>query len=795
MIQMLRQRLAALGLVRTGLLLAVLGVVAILLVYALESTTRLVSRLGGGPGQAFGAFVAASNREGPIHAVGYVLWTLETRDGVPPARPRRWSEAGDYWRVESAAARAALPAEKTLPGLSPEDFGPSFGAAPDDLGQWRYPHGDAYSSKFSPLTAINRQTLGRLKVAWEYAPGDRVVRGVARNSRGALIGSNVGHSPVFGDGRLYFATPGDRVVAVDARTGKEVWSVKPGGVKPARRGVTFWPGDGKLGPRIYFAAGWRLMALDARTGKPAREFNGGAVRGLEGKTPPMIDGDRLIVATLAPGIEAYDLRTGKRLWKRALTPTPEPIHPGGPLNDLNGGGVWSGVALDAKRHLIFLPTGNPGPLLYGAGRPGDNKPTSSIVAIDTRTGETRWIFQEIAHDLWDFDMPAPPTLTTITLGGKPVDVVATVSKVGHLILLDRDKGRPIFDYRLRRAPTSTVRGERTAPYQPDLITPQPFSKKTFTAEDITDIAPANRAAVTGYLKTARYGFFEPPAMGTRVVTFGVHGGGEWPGAAVDHSRGMLYLTANQVPHSLYLYFKSAKGEAKAAGAGRDLYRARCASCHGDGRQGYFQPEQDGGAYTPPLMGISLYRSPEFLRSPAEFRLRHEKTTASAADLDAIADWIGQADLELDRAGALSVGFMWNRLLDPEGYPASKPPWGLITAMDLTTGRIRWSRPFGAYPALTAKGMAPTGQPNFGGLMVTRSGLIFATGTLDRQLRVFDTETGDELWSFGLPSAGSAPPMTYQIDGVQYVAVMATGGVLDPFVKGRDRDAVVVFRLS
>jgi quinoprotein glucose dehydrogenase len=739
--------------------------------------------------------VAASNREGPVHAVGYVLWTMETRKGVPPARPKSWSEAGGYWSVESAAERAALPAEKTIAGLKPEAFGESFGAAPQDLGRWNYPHGDSYSSKFSPLTAIDRTNLGRLKVAWEYQPGDRVVRGVARNSRGALIGSNVGHSPVFGDGKLYFATPGDRVVAVDARTGKEIWSVKPGGVKPARRGVTFWPGDGKIGPRIYFPAGWRLMALDARTGKPAREFNGGAARRLEGKAPPMIDGDRLIVATTRPGVEAFDIRTGKRLWKVDLLPTPAPIHEGGPLNDLNGGGVWSGVALDPKRHLIFLPTGNPGPPLHGAGRPGDNRPTSSIVAIDTRTGKTRWVFQEVAHDLWDFDVPAPPTLTTITIGGRPVDVLATVSKLGHVILLDRDGGRPIFDYRLRRAPTSTLRGERTAPYQPDLVTPQPFSKKVFTAEDITDISPASRAAVTRDLKFARFGFFEPPALGTRVVTFGVHGGGEWPGAAVDHARGRLYLTANQVPHALYLSFKSSKGEARVGGRGRDVYKAACASCHGDARQGYFQPEEDGGAYTPPLMGVSLYRSPEFLRSPAEFRLRHEGRKVPDADLAAVADWMTQADLELDRQGALSVGFMWNRLLDPEGFPASKPPWGLIAAMDLTTGRLAWSRPFGAYPELTARGMAPTGQPNFGGLMVTASNLIFATGTLDRQLRVLDTETGEELWAYDLPSAGSAPPMTYQIDGVQYVAVMATGGVLTPFDKRRDRDAVIVFRLG
>jgi quinoprotein glucose dehydrogenase len=777
--------------------LVIAGILGLGLAYALESSTRLVSRFGAGPGRIFGIFVEASNREGPVSAVQYFIYTARSRDSVPAARPKSWFDPEPYWRPESAEARAALPEFKTLPALKPESYGKSLGVAPGDLGLWRYPHGDAYASKYSPLTQINPQTLGKLAVAWRYEPDDRGDSVVVRNSRGVLVGGNVGHSPVFGDGRLYFATPGRRIVAVDARTGKQVWSVTPGGVTPARRGVTFWPGDAKNPARVFFPAGWRLMALDARTGKPVRRFAGGAVKGLESKLPPMIDGNRIIVVTTTPGLEAFDVVTGKRLWKRDLQPKAEPIYPGGPLNDLNGGASWSGTSLDPQRHLIFVPTGNPGPPLHGAGRPGDNKPTSSIVAIDTRTGETRWLFQDVAHDLWDYDVPSPPTLTTITHAGKRVDVVAVVSKLGHLILLDRDQGRPIMDYRMRRAPVSTTPGEKTAAYQPDLQTPQPFSKKVFTLEDVTNVSPANRAGVMADLRTARFGFFEPPVLGQRLVTFGVHGGGEWPGVSINPDTGMMYFTANQVPHSIYIYFKSSKGEAKGDWKGRDLYRQKCASCHGDARQGYFEPEEKGGAYTPPLMGISIYRSPQALRNLAALKQRHGavKTDLSGAELDQVATYFEQADRSLDADKALSVGFMWNRFVDREGYPASKPPWGLVSAMNLSTGKIQWSRPFGTYESLTKRGLPPTGQANFGGLMSTKSGLIFATGTLDRKLRVFAADSGAELWVYDLPSMGSSPPMTYEIDGVQYVAVMATGGVLQPFDKRTDRDALVVFRLA
>jgi len=196
--------------------------------------------------------------------------------------------------------------------------------------------------------------------------------------------------------------------------------------------------------------------------------------------------------------------------------------------------------------------------MIGSSRPGRNDYSCSVVAIDTKTGEIRWSFQEVEHDLWDLDLPAAPVLTSITRAGRRVDVVAVLTKRGNTLLLDRDGGRPIFGYQRRRTPASTIPGEQTAAYQPVFTLPEPFSRQEFSRDQITDVSASARQTAERKLRDARFGFFEPPVIGGAIAFYGVHGGAEWPGGAVDPGKGILYVLSSQVPWVIRVQYADVK---------------------------------------------------------------------------------------------------------------------------------------------------------------------------------------------------------------------------------------------
>jgi quinoprotein glucose dehydrogenase len=405
----------------------------------------------------------------------------------------------------------------------------------------------------------------------------------------------------------------------------------------------------------------------------------------------------------------------------------------------------------------------------------------------------------VVHDLWDLDVPSPPVLTTITRGGQKVDVVATVTKIGNTLLLDRDSGQPIFDYRMRRAPASAIPGERTAAYQPALELPEPFSKLTFGPDDITDLSASARDAVLRKTRNAKMGYFEPPVLGGAVVAYGLQGGGEWPGAAADPRSGVLFVPSNQLPWFVRAHYLNnlITPEAAAKVPGDAIYQSACADCHGPTGEGRYETERQGDAHFPVLNGITALRTREQLTSRAEFDRQHAAVqlpkALAADDLATLYAYLRTLDETADRQRGFSATGFWQLLLDDQGHPGSKPPWGQLTAIDLNTGRKAWQVPLGAYDKLAFQGQAVQGQRNHGGVIATAGGLVFATGTLDNRLRAFDAASGRELWSYRLPAAGSTPPSTYMIDGVQYLVVVAGGGQHVGH-SGRS-DQIIAFRLS
>ena len=504
---------------------------------------------------------------------------------------------------------------------------------------------------------------------------------------------------------------------------------------------------------------------------------------------------------MVPGFEkdvwAFDAVTGEPRWTFHTVPHEGELgYDTWDRTESNAANCWGGMALDEQRGIAYITTGSAKPNFLGMGHRGDNLFSNCVIALDVRTGKRLWHFQEIPHDIWDLDIPAPPCLTTITRAGRRVDVVAAVTKLGNTLLLDRVTGKPVFPFRLRRAPTSTVPGELTAAYQPDVELPQPFARQEFTLADATTRTPEAREWALERLKSAQFGWFLPVSDRKVTVFFGIHGGAEWTGACSDPTTGRLYVSANEVPWIMSLVnWDEPKRDPKAPPTrGQKLFEQTCAQCHGTNRMGI--------GVAPPLLGLRhrLQDADVVALLKTGRGLMPVAPPMSEDDTKALLDFIFARDVPSAPAGTPRVKperpqytqNAWNRFLDPEGYPASKPPWGTLNCLDLNTGKILWKVPLGEHEELTRQGVPKTGTENFGGAMVTAGGLVFCGGTKDGKLRAFDADTGSELWSAKLPWGGYAPPASYEADGRQNIVIAASGGGK---LGGATGDAYVAFALK
>lgn len=655
------------------------------------------------------------------------------------------------FELESPSERGSLPMFKVVPAISPEQRTRQIAPAELLSGIWPRSTGNMSALRFSLANRISPENIAELKPAWRY---DDPVPG------------NIQATPIFDGKRIYVTTPSGAIAALSPDSGRKLWSFTPKS-PPALRGLLAdISNEGKS--TVYFASGRILNALDGESGKPVGDFAGGSVR-LDGesKVAPAICKGQIVTANTgeSPSLQSFDLKTGEERWSAPLIPKNLPSGSGGRPSRQTGGNPWGGFSVDTARCIAFVSTGNPGPVLVGVERPGNNPGTSSVVAIDLENGEVIWRFQEIMHDLWDLDIPAPPVLISITKDGKAIDVVATPTKAGNLVLLDRLTGKPIFDWRLRRAPVSTVPGERTAAFQPDPKLPEPFARQEFTLDEVTDIAARNRDSVLPQLTNAVFGFFTPPSTNRPLVLYGLHGGAEWPGASADPRTGSIFVAASNVPSILRVVpVRNVKLDNSLAG--RRIYLESCAACHGEDLGGGVGPAiaDAGRALDRDAIDSIIQNGQQAMPAISLSKSKRAQILDYLSSGNArVSDWprYRRAD--------------YRRLKDYEGYPGSKPPWGTLTRYDLSTGRIVWQVPLGIDRELERRAIAGTGTENIGGLLTIGSGIVFATGTKDSMIHAFDSQNGKLLWSHPLPHIGSAPPMTYIYKGEQYVLVPATGG--------------------
>lgn len=643
-------------------------------------------------------------------------------------------------------------------------------------------NGGPYNIRYSNLTQVDRGNVGQLQVAWSY------------DSHDSFKDSEMQSNPIVVDGTLFATTPTMHVVALDAATGREIWKFDPSGGSALQRrfrqrGVTVFE------DRVFVTFRNFLFALDRNTGVPIESFGtAGKVDLREGlgrpadsmsvsaSSPGVIFKDLLILGSTVPEtlpgspghIRAFDVHTGKLRWIFHTIPWPGEFGyetwPKDAYKISGGANAWAGLAVDPKLGMVFAGTGSASFDFYGANRIGDNLFANCVLALDAGTGKRIWHFQGVRHDTWDLDFPAAPSLVTVMRHGKAVEAVAQITKMGTVYVLDRRTGRPLFPVGRKKVPQSELDGEQLARDQPFPLKPPPFARQAFTEAMVTTRTPEAHAAVLAQLRSLNSnGLYTPESFRGTVLMPGTDGGAEWGGAAYDPQTGLLYVNSNEQPWIIRMVNHDTTS----------LYKNNCAGCHGDDLQG-------APPTFPSLVDIGKRRTREELTTLIkEGGGRMPAFDYLGKNVDEIVDFLmtgkdaGHVDPE---AAAKDPNWLKYRnegyilFRDPDGYPPLTPPWGTLNAIDLNKGEIRWRIPLGEYPELVAQGIAHTGSDNYGGPVVTSSGLLFIAATnFDKKFRAFDKLTGQLLWETVLPAAGNATPSLYQLNGREYIVIVCGGG--------------------
>ncbi|TAE24361.1 MAG: pyrroloquinoline quinone-dependent dehydrogenase [Cytophagales bacterium] len=678
----------------------------------------------------------------------------------------------------------------------------SFQQDPADT-DWPEYLGGPDRSHYSPLTQINTGNVGQLKQAWSYAAPDS--------------GQMQANSIIVG-GVLYGVTATVQVFALDAATGKQRW-IFGDPLKAwhsTSRGVAYWKNGDRSGvpdSRIIFTVGPKLYAINAETGKLVDSFgDGGSVdmrvslgpehasKFLISNTPGTVFEDLIVMPTrvdegagAAPGyIQAFDVRTGKVAWTFHTIPRPGEFGydtwPKDMANDPDIGGVncWAGMAVDRQRGILYVPTGSASYDFYGGNRPGQNLFANCLLALDARTGKRLWHFQTMHHDIWDRDLPSPPTLLTVTRNGpdgrpRKIDAVAQTSKQGYVFVFDRVTGKPLFDINEVPVAKSTIPGETTWPTQPVPTKPAPYARQKMTEADINPHSTERDSLLTRFRSIDTKSFTPISQRGTLLLP-GCDGGAEWGGSAAD-PEGVLYVNSNDIAWLFTMKERPKDDQLASLSPGQKAYTINCANCHGTDRKG--NPKSG----FPSLVNINTRRDKAFVsRIITNGRgMMPGFTQLSADEKQALVSFLfGDEKVEpttAAKSGGSKPKFPpyrisgYNKFLDSKGAYAIKPPWGTLNAIDLNTGEYRWKIPLGEDPDLKKKGVDNTGTENYGGPVVTAGGLVFIAATKDEMFRAFDRKTGQLLWETKLPAAGHATPSTYQVGGKQYVVIACGGGKL------------------
>jgi quinoprotein glucose dehydrogenase len=682
---------------------------------------------------------------------------------------------------------------------------------------WATYRGDNEGSAYSSLTQITTENVQLLEEVWTYD-----IR--------KLVGPGMESNPIIVKGVLYFADPELNLVALDAATGEELWLFEPskhdsrGADFPAgiQRAEVYWEDENGENARIFHLAKDVIFAVNPDDGTLIESFGkGGHIdlwenhvwpahlvkNKLSNNSPPATYKNFLIVDSNVfenreepPGnVRAFDTLTGEFKWRFHTIPLPgQPGYETTEWEDnMNYGGAnsWGGFTVDEERGWVFGATGAMTGGIHGNGgaRPGTNLYSNSVIALDATTGELQWHFQTMHHDIWDYDIAPAPMLATISKeDGTEQDVVVQMGKQGKVFVFDRDTGESLFPIVEKPVPTDAPPGEVPYPTQPWPLKPDPLVRTEFYESDLTNITPEAHASALEKFKKLKSGpMYTPPSIEGTIVQPGIHGGNEWGGPAFDPETNITYVNVNDFPFILTTVPMQPDqfADMSELQRGSTIYSAQCAACHGGERQGATGLPLVNLAYSADdlkeiitkgrnAMPAFQYFKDDELDYLVSFLQSEPGEAESTADID-LTDksltWSGgEGELAWSTSTPQYIAAL-DYFTDHMGYHAIKPPWGKLMAIDVAKGDILWSIPLGEYPGLVEMGIRNTGVENFGGMAVTKGGVIFIGATEDSRFRAFDKTNGELLWEFEMDAPGFASPSVYEIDGRQYVAIVAGGG--------------------
>lgn len=671
---------------------------------------------------------------------------------------------------------------------------------------WSSYLGGSDRNHYSTLSQITPKNVKSLELAWSYSSPDY---------------GQTQMNPIVVDSILYGVTASLRAVALNAATGKEIWTFGNSLKMPysTSRGVSYW--SKKNDKRILYTVGSNLYALNALNGKPIKNFGDGGKIDLHSgmpesaqnkyvisNTPGTIYNDIIVMPIrlsedvgAAPGnIMAFNVITGVVEWVFYTIPYPNEVgyetwsDPKSYDSDIIGAANnWSGMSVDEETGIIYVPTGSAAPDFYGGDRKGSNLYANCLLALDAKTGKRLWHFQFVHHDIWDRDLPAPPNLITVKHNGEKIKAVAQVTKQGFVYVFDRKTGEPLFDIEEVPVPQSDLEGEEAWKTQPIPVKPKPFARlaKDLKEDDFNPYSDYKEDLKIFLLKADKR-LYGTPGKEPLLMLPGLDGAAEWGGTAADPDKGIIYVNSNEM--GWILQMAENENISPTLPLGESVYQQNCITCHQKNRNGI--PE-------------SGY--------PSLIDLKDRKTIEEASQIISNGKGMmtGFPQISKDEKKALLqflfeqentvVSFNtkpknyplpykfkgYKRFVDKNGLPGISPPWGTMHAIDLNSGDFIWSVILGDTPELKEKGIPQTGCENYGGPVVTENGLLFIGATKDGYFRAFNKFTGELLWEYKLPAPAFATPAMYEVNGKQFIAI-ACGGEKLGTKKGNQ---IVAFALN
>ena len=692
----------------------------------------------------------------------------------------------------------------------------------DDHNTWNQYGGGPDQSKYFNASQITKENVNQMEVAWVYPVGDSVP---------------YFFSPIVIDTMMYVQGKNSSLIAVNTKTGKEIW-IHAGLTGLTKRGINYWESKDKKDKQLLFTLNNSLQAIDAMTGKSIMTFgsNGyvdlregldrdpATIRRIQSMMPGVVFEDLILVGS-SPGegyfsppghVRAYNVVTGALVWTFHTIPLPGEFGydtwPKDAYKYAGGVNVWSEMSVDAERGIAYLPLGSPTYDFYGTDREGSNLFGNSLVALDARTGKRLWHFQTVHHDLWDYDLASAPQLISVNREGKEIDAVAVATKHGFMFVFDRVTGEPVWPIEEKPFPASEMPGEKSWPTQPIPTVVPSFTRHAVTEQTLNPyFSDEEKEKWIKRINAAKSGLFIPPSDKYETIMVpGALGGVNFGNTAADPGKGMVYILTQEYP-SIYKLEKIRPPEelmtADDVKKAKLIYNSMCKSCHGE--------KMAGGDAAPSIVNAGQRiifdefkglltagrgRMPGFVHIDEQsaaaiyrylggdpsrrFNFRRRSDSDSMPEGPVIAS--GGAPIKPDSIKGSGMYEYPDGVSHPENRYTTdygilwpnllSPTWSWVMAYDLNTGTVKWKKPLGEEVNSSTKGDKNAGAPGGSlrkGMVVTSTGVLFCTGK-GGKLYAFDAENGKPLWETNLSHESNAQPTMFALDGRQYLVINATG---------------------